>query len=241
MPLRPVLKLCRTDEPMIGKRPIVVPGPWARVLQIRTWRGRCWKTPVPSALPTCGVVVARGRLRAPAGNHPERVGDPVVGCWPMGGGSRAREEKTWNRWACGAGQQPGGQGLINGTGHARNGRALISKRTAHDRRRLVNNKGSPSCGSGRGTAGPGIPSPGTKHCCQNSADMAAVIGPCRLLLHDRHTASVVAAAIQSTHPPPGRTGERKMHAPGQATGFCCAGSSGRVSLQLAMCAHRVIF
>lgn len=93
MPFRPVLKLCRTDEPMIGKRPIVVPGPWARVLQIRTWRGRRWKTPVPSAPPTCGVVVARGRLRAPAGNHPERVGDPVVGCWPMGEGGAGREKK----------------------------------------------------------------------------------------------------------------------------------------------------
>lgn len=93
MPFHPVLKLCRTDEPMIGKRPIVVPGPWARVLQIRTWRGRRWKTPVPSAPPTCGVVVARGRLRAPAGNHPERVGDPVVGCWPMGEGGAGREKK----------------------------------------------------------------------------------------------------------------------------------------------------
>lgn len=233
---------------MIGKRPIVVPGPWTRVLQIRTWRGRRWKTSVPSAPPTgCGVVLDRGRLRAPAGNHPERVGADgtpllAVGPWGRGQGEQGAKEK--NLELLGVRRGPADRRPRSHQWHRtrtlRGGLSYPSVQrstTTCQQQRLP----SPSCGSGRGTAGLGIPSPGTKHCCQNSADMAAMIGPCRPPFVFSYTTdtrpSVVAATIQSTHPPPGRTRahSRTMHAPaGQATGSCCAGSSGRVSLQLAM-------
>lgn len=239
---------------MIGKRPIVVPGPWTRVLQIRTWRGRRWKTSVPSAPPTgCGVVLDHGRLRAPAGNHPERVGADgtpllAVGPWGRGQGEQGAKEKDLE--LLGVRRGPADRRPRSHQWHRtrtlRGGLSYPSVQrstTTCQQQRLP----SPSCGSGRGTAGMGIPSPGTKHCCQNSADMAAVIGPCRPPFVFSYTTdtrpSVVAATIQSTHPRqagPEHTVERCTLPPARPQGPAAQGPAGGFPCSW-RCAHRVIF